>query len=51
MKKNNLTEIEIKIKDEKLKRNMELIEAFIEAQNSEFYKAIEEISEEISKKP
>lgn len=44
MKKNNLTEIEIKIKDEKLKRHIELTEAFREAQKQEFYKSIEEIS-------
>ena len=44
MKKNNLTEIEIKIKDEKLKRHIELTEDFREAQKQKFYKAIEEIS-------
>lgn len=39
-----LTEIEIKIKDEKLKRHVELLEVFREVQKQEFYKAIEEIS-------
>lgn len=40
-----LTEIEIKIKikDEELKRHVELLEALIEVQKQEFYKAIEEI--------
>lgn len=37
-----LTEIEIK--DEKLKRDIELLEVFRETQKQEFYKAIEEIS-------
>lgn len=44
MKKMKLTEIEIKIKDEKLKRHVELLEVFREVQKQEFYKAIEEIS-------
>lgn len=38
-----LTEIEIKIKEEKLKRHIELIESFREVQKQEFHKAIEEI--------
>lgn len=43
--KKDLIEIEIKnkIKDEKLKRHVELIEAFREVQKQEFYKAIDEI--------
>lgn len=36
-----LTEIEIKIKDEELKRHIELIESFREVQKQEFYKSIE----------
>lgn len=43
MKKKKLTEIEIKIKDEKLKKNVELIEAFKEVQKQEFNKFIKEI--------
>ena len=38
-----INRIEIKIKDEKLKRNIELMEAFREVQKQEFYKAIDEI--------
>lgn len=45
MKKMKLTEIEIKIKDEKLKRHVELLDAFREVQKQEFNKAIEEILE------
>lgn len=43
LKCDKLTEIEIKIKDEKLKMNIELLEAFREVQKQEFHKAIEEI--------
>lgn len=43
--KKDLIEIEIKIKDEELKRHVELLEALIEVQKQEFYKAIEEILE------
>lgn len=38
--KKDLIEIEIKIKDEELKRHVELLEALIEVQKQEFYKAI-----------
>lgn len=38
-----LTEIKVKIKDEELKRHIELIEAFREVQKQEFYKLIDEI--------
>lgn len=43
MKKNNLTEIKVKIKDDELKRHIELQESFREVQKQDFYKAIDEI--------